>query len=990
MKLKHYIENPTLLHENRLPPRSLLIPAQQKGITHRNYLESDRILSLNGDWAFRYLPDSAIPDAEPNFYDTGFDDSGWDTIPVPSMWQFCGYDTCYYPNVEYPFPVDPPYIHCPNPTGLYRRRFVLDAVPEQAFLRFDGVESAYFVWVNGIYTGFSKGSRLSAEFDITDSLKAGENTIAVQVHRYSDGSYLENQDMLMASGIFRNVTLISCGRDYLWDYLLLPTEHGFELTADCRTEAPGAVLEAVLTDADGKELYRTAAPASSETAVTLPIGNPRYWNAEDPYLYEVVLTLSRDGIPAEIHTKKAGIRFSAIEGNRITLNGTPITIKGVNRHENNPVRGRAIQADQILAELRDIKDCSLNAIRTSHYTNQPVFFEAASELGLYIMDEADIESHGMAVTGDMGGLAKKEEWAAAFMDRVSRAYHQNKNETCINLRSLGNEAGDGENLYACMEWLLDQKPALPVMYYASLFDSKHPAPFRDTGYMPMSVLEGYSPDGAPVLMLEYAHAMGNSPGGLEDIWRFVYTHEYICGGYVWEYKSHGFASPDEEGRARYLYGGDFGDRYHWSNFSLDGYHTSDGTPKPAWDELREVSAPVWVEKTDGGIEVRNTLDFHSLDGVRLEWILWADNTEIRSGTLILDGIAPGKAVSFPLDLSTTGFTGDFRADFTAFRGETVISRKQLLLGRSEPVKRAFVPFGYTVKETDDTVEITAGNTEILIRDGLLCRYAVNGRDLIASPLRPNFFRAPTDNDGITGFNPRHAGEWMGLLIHDFRFGLHEQTVQQYPDRCEIRAVGKILPQSHFLGFDAELTYRITAGGIIEIGMKGTPYGNLPAILPRIGMRVTLPADASRAEWFGRGPGDAYSDRKMASPVGLYSMDIDRMNFLYDVPQETGTRTDTRFVRITGRDYGICAAGDFAFSCHPFTLENLTSARHRNELRFTEEKQLYIDFRHRGLGSLSCGPEPEDQYELKTESFSFSFTLSPDNGNDHAFALIKYE
>ncbi len=988
MNLRHYIENPALLHENTLPPRSLLIPAQKSGITHRNYTDSDRITSLNGNWAFRYLADGKIPAEERNFFSADYDDSGWDTLEVPSMWQFNGYGTCYYPNVDYPFPLDPPYIHAVNPIGLYRRKISLKEVPSCAILRFDGVESAYFVWVNGNYVGFSKGSRLCAEFDITGYLCEGENVVAVQVHRYSDGSYLENQDMLMASGIFRNVTLISCGAEYVWDYLLLPTETGFELTADCRTSDDAAVLEAVLYDADGQKVCRVNAPALAETKLSLPIDNPHLWNAEDPYLYTVVISLLRNGNAVEIHTKKAGIRFSSIDGHYIKINGSPITIKGVNRHENNPWLGRAITAEQILAELEDIKSCNLNAIRTSHYTNQPLFFEIASELGIYVMDEADIESHGMAETGDMGGLAKNDAWAAAFLDRVSRAYYQDKNETCVNLRSLGNEAGDGKNLYACIEWLKEKKPKLPTTYYASQFDEKNPAPFRDTGYMPMSTLEGFTPDGAPVLMLEYAHAMGNSPGGLEDIWRFVYSHDYICGGYVWEFKSHGFSSPDEEGHARYLYGGDFGDLYHWSNFSLDGYHTSDGTPKPAWDELREVSAPVWVEKSENGIEVRNTYDFLPLDGIILKWTLYADNTPVRSGILSLDGILPHETKEFVLDFSTDGKTGDFRADFIASKGEKVIAHKQIHLGRSEPVKREYKPFDYAVEEEDGCISVMVGDIRIEIENGLICRYAVDGRELISSPIRPNFHRAPTDNDGITGFDERHAGEWKRQLVQDLRFGMHEQSVEKYSDRCVIRASGKILPQSHFWGFDAELTYTVSDGGVVELGMKGKPYGRFPKILPRIGVMVCLPKEASRAEWFGRGPGDSYSDRKHASPVGLYGMDIADMNFLYDVPQETGNRENTRFVRITGENYGICAVGDFSFSCHNFTLENLTSSRHRNELRFTEEKYLYIDHRHRGLGSLSCGPEPEKEYELPTEDFEFAFTFMPDSGNDAAFEMMK--
>ncbi|MBR2949836.1 MAG: hypothetical protein IKC46_08245 [Lachnospiraceae bacterium] len=987
MNLRQYLENQHLLSENRLPSRSLLLPADKRSVTHKNPTDSAMITSLNGDWNFCYLADGKLTEKYTTFFTPAYDDSDWDTLPVPSMWQYHGYGNCLYVNDAYPFPVDPPYIHCINPVGLYRRHFEIQDIPAHAILRFGGVDSAYFVYVNGKYVGFSKGSRLTAEFDITPFLQSGDNLLAVQVHTYCDGSYLENQDMLLASGIFRDVQLICTGEDSLWDYTLLPTETGFSLSCICHTADSGAVLEAVLYDAEGTPVCRQSAEACEKTDFSLTLNNPIFWNAETPYLYELVLTLSRNGTICEIHTKKAGIRFSCVSGHYLMLNEKPIRLKGVNRHEYTPWEGRAITAAQIRSELEDIKNCNLNAIRCSHYTNQPVFYEIASELGIYVMDEADLESHGACRQGDIGWISKMDDWYDAYFDRISRMYYQNKNETCINIWSLGNEYGNGQITDRCALWLRSQDVKKPLHYTS--YSRALAEDFRFTGYMPMETLENYIPEGLPVLMVEYAHAMGNSPGGLEDIWRFVYTHDHICGGYVWEYKNHGFSAPDAAGSERYLYGGDFHDIYHCGNFSMDGYHTSDGTAKPVWDELREVSAPVWIEREGNGVRVYNTYDFLSLDDAEMEWTLYADNTPVRTETIRLQGIGPRQDKRFSLDFSVDGLTGDYRADFIFRKNGQTLAHKQILLGRSKKQELPVTAFTHTITEDDNyQVCITSEHAAVVFDKGLLTRYCLNGHELLTRPLRPNLWRAATDNDGIENIDPRHRGEWKKALVHDLRFGFHSHTITDSDTVCTLTAKGRLLPQAYYWGFDMTLTYSLYADGSLRVTMDGKPYGTPPKLLPRIGMYMGLPKEMQNACWFGRGAGDSYPDRKHAAPVGLYELPIHELNFAYDVPQETGSHENTRFVRIFGDNTGICAVGDFAFSCHDFTLENLTAARHKNELLYTDTKYLYMDAKQRGIGSLSCGPDPEAEYELPVSGFSFSFMLMGDCGNQAAFEKMR--
>ncbi|MCR5681808.1 MAG: DUF4981 domain-containing protein, partial [Clostridiales bacterium] len=899
MQNRSYLANPHLTGENRLPARSLLIPAQKRGVTHKNFFQSDRVCLLNGLWKFRWLEE----DTEEEFFAPGFDDASWDEIPVPSMWQFCGYGTCFYPNVRYCFPYDPPYVHGPNPVGLYRRTFVGRKTDGRTILRFGGVDNAYFVWLNGTYVGFSKGSRIAAEFDVTDWIRDGENLLAVKVYTYSDASYLENQDMLMASGVFRDVMLIRTGKNALWDCTILPGTEGFAVKYTCDTDGSPASLRFTLSDTDGKEISSAERDLTETGEVFLPLENAVTWNAERPYLYTLVIEIAENGVVTEVHTKRAGIAQSEIRGHFLTMNGAPITLKGVNRHENNAKTGRAITAEQIERELYDIKACGLNAIRCSHYTNQPLFYELASELGIYVMDEADCESHGAEASGDQGALNKDPAWFDAFFDRISRMYAMNKNETCINIWSTGNECGAGENHIRCAVWLSEQDVKKPVRTDSELPPEMES--FSQTGYMPMQTLFDVPKDAPhPLMMLEYGHAMGNSPGGLEDIWNWVYENEQCCGGYVWEFKSHGFCEKGKDGRPRYLYGGDFPDVYHWSNFSLDGYHTSDGTPKPTWDELREVSAPVHVRWTEDGAEIKNTFDFTPLDGFILRWSVKADGRTVKAGEAVLDGTGPRAWRFFPLPIGEEdlcGLTGLVTADCAFYDPEEhKVAHKQKILADHPADRPAPVPFAHTVRTWDCGAEIKGEDFAVEIRDGLLARIEKEGKILLDKPMRLNCWRAPTDNDGITGFSPRLAGEWKDRLLDTMVFGCYKVDAEDTMDAVNVTAVGKFLPFAHGWGFDAVLTYHITAGGEIGVSVKLDPYGGgQPDVLPRVGVVFALSEDYEHCAWLGRGPGDSYPDRRANAPVGLWEDDVERMNFLYDVPQETGNHEDCRRVTVSG-------------------------------------------------------------------------------------------
>lgn len=968
---KTYIANQHMLGENRLPARTLLLPAQKRGVTHRNFTESDRVQLLSGDWKFSYLPEDT---AEP-FWLPEHNDGAWDTLPVPSMWQFHGYGSCYYPNVRYCFPYDPPHIHRSNPVGLYRTTFSAKR-GGRAVLRFLGVDNAYFVWLNGRYVGFSKGSRIPAEFDVTDALADGENLLAVKVYTFSDASYLENQDMLMASGIFRDVMLICTGENALWDETILPDVSGFTVQYQCTTGETPAALRLTLCDPAGAVCAEREQPLAESGEVFLELTEAVLWNAEQSNLYTLYTEIVENGAVIETHTKKVGIAKSEIKDCYLLMNGRPITLKGVNRHENNARTGRALTAAQIEAELRDIKACNLNAIRCSHYTNHPLFYEICSELGLYVMDEADCETHGAECTGDLGALNKDETWFDAFFDRASRMYAINKNETCINIWSLGNECGHGRNNDRCVAWLKAQAVKKPIKDNNNSMAEEDDGYFETTGYMPMQTLYDMAAESErPLMMLEYAHAMGNSPGGLEDVWNWVYENEKCCGGYVWEYKSHGFYTQGKNGAPRYLYGGDFPDLYHWSNFSLDGYHTSDGTPKPSWGELREVSAPVHVRWEEDGVSIKNTCDFLPLDGVTLHWSVSADGKPVRTGELSLDGLPARQWKRLTLPLQTDGLQGVVTADCVFDKSGKEIAHKQKLLADLPRPQAASLPFAHTVTEEENAVTVRGDSFAVAITDGLLSKIEANGTVLLDSPMRLNCMRAPTDNDGIVGFSPRLVKTWEEHLVASLRFGCYETKVEDAPDAVTVTARGKFLPHSHFWGFDATLRYRITAGGETEVSVDLQPYGNdLPSVLPRVGTVLELDGAFDRCRWLGRGPGENYPDCKANAPVGCYEATVSDMNFLYDVPQETGNRGDCRRVTVSDGCRSLTVSGAFSFSFHDFPLASLIKARHRDELEKSEKRYLYIDHRHRGLGSNSCGPQPEKEYELPIGRFFWSFRL----------------
>lgn len=971
------IENPHVLGINRLAARATIVPAQKKGVYYRNKEESAMLRSLNGDYKFAYCP----ADDMPEFYAESVSDATWDTIDVPSMWQYRGYGAPTYPNVYYPMPFDPPYIKIPNPVGYYRRTIHIENPAKHTILHFGGVDNAFYVYFNGEFVGFSKGSRLPSEFDISHLVRKGENLLAVKVFTYSDATYLENQDMLMANGIFRDVYLIETGDTYLWDYRVTTTYNSFTVRAKFHVESTDYTVALTLGD------ERVELPVAEEISHTFVLKEPKLWNAEEPNLYDLCIELLKDHAAVEVHSKRVGIMHTRVEGNKFLVNEKPIYIKGVNRHEVNCKNGRAITVEQIDRELREIKANNLNAIRLSHYTNNPATYEIASELGLYLMDEADMETHGAGATGDQGFLSKDPEWLDAYKDRVSRMLETNKNETSIFIWSVGNECGRGPNLERCIDMVRDfDSTRENIITQDKLGAYTH---FRLIGYYPMSRLAEYPHEGYPVIAIEYAHAMGNSSGTLQDYWDYNYTHEQMAGGFVWEYKSHGFYCEDENGNAFYKYGGDFpGNDYHWGNFCLDGYHMSDGTPKHTWYELKDVSFAAYVVLENGAVRVKNTNDFTTLSAFTGEYEIQEDYSVIRSAAFAVPHVVPHEwftaadidlSVADPKPGATYYLNVCFRKD-----GERVMKKQFKLPIECLKPKYAAKKFAYTTSAKNYRLTVEGENFSVSFEKGMLCRYEKNGKLLLDAPVKPILYRAPMDNDGIRNIVPqsywqRHIASWERVVLDKWNFNLHDIEVLEQEDKVTVKCSGKLCPTTFYMGFVYNIEYDIFADGIVHMSVKGKPYGDVPSILPRIGFVVPVAKEFRTAEWYGRGPRESYSDSKAAATVSLYKADILDTYTVFDYPQESGNHEDTGFVRVLNDEnnaLAVSAQGAFAFSFHDFTIEALDAARHKNEIvKSTDYNYLYIDYKMRGLGGKSCGPDPEEAYELHPHTFVFSIVFS---------------
>ena len=1015
-----YWEDPAVFAENREPPRASFTPFATVGaaVKHRP-ADSPYRLSLNGDWRFHWAP---RPVERPmDFFEPDFDVSAWETIPVPSNWEFEGYGHPVYRDEFYSFPANPPFIpHGDNPVGSYRRDFEIPLGWDgrEVFINFDGVYSAFFVWVNGEYVGYSEGSRTPAEFRITGAVRPGPNVLAVQVYRWSDGSYLESQDFWRVSGIDRDVYLVSRAPTYLRDFFAeaeLDDAHEdgrMRLTVSLANRGLGPAgrreVRYELLDPEGAALW----PEPRVLALDVPAGGeavgvdsadveaPLHWTAETPALYRLVISVvDPEGEVVEVVSVRVGFRRVEITDGILTLNGRPIVLSGVNRHEHDPEHAHVVSEASMIEDIRLMKQLNINAVRAAHYPNVPRWYELTDEYGLYVVDEANIESHGMGFEPGVT-LAGRPDWLAAHMDRTRRMVERDKNHASIIIWSLGNEAGDGENFDSTAAWIRTRDPSRPILYEPS--EERDNIDIVAPMYVRPYWLERYARSGPakPFLLVEYAHAMGNSVGNLADYWAVIDAHPRLQGGFIWDWVDQAMLATDERGRRYWAYGGDFGPAgvRNDGNFLVNGLVSADRKPHPhAW-EVRKVYQPVKVSRVEGVrghvIVVENRRAFTDLSDLEGTWEFTVNGTAPAVGPLPRLATPPGERDTVALEgipvlrlgpgsENTLRVVFRTREDAPSVPAGHVVAWEQFQLAQARP-ERGPLPGGpLGTLETPGDIRVSGDDFTLRFdrATGILASMRLDGRELLLAGPAPNFWRAPTDNDYGSG-QPVRSGVWR-LAGRPPSRHLDSMTVAAAPDGARVTVTGHFSLRA--VGARYKLSHEVHPDGTAIISAHLTHVDEDLPEMPRFGTVLTLPEDLDRVEWYGRGPHENYWDRRTGAAVGRYTAPVSEMAHPYVRPQETGTRTDTRWVAVTdGSGTGVLVTGlpTVSFSALPHTLEDLDAGerkagRHWADLVPRDEVTLSVDHRQQGVGGDdSWGAVPHREYTLWPGEMEFRFLLRP--------------
>ncbi|WP_225849060.1 glycoside hydrolase family 2 TIM barrel-domain containing protein [Streptomyces sp. HPF1205] len=940
-----------------------------------------RRVGLGGAWRFRL---SATAQAEDDsFARPGYDASRWDVIAVPSHWPLQGHGRPAYTNVRYPFPLDPPRVPTENPTGDHLRAFDLpdDWPGGAAVLRFDGVDSCARVWLNGHELGTFKGSRLPVEFEVGELLLPRGNVLAVRVHQWSSGSYLEDQDMWWLPGIFRDVTLIERPEGAVTDFFV---HCGYDdvtglgtLRVDC--EPAGTI-------------------SVPELGLDIPTGEPAVvpvqpWSAERPRLYDAELATEGERIPLRI-----GFRTVAVEDGVLKVNGRRILLRGVNRHEFDPDHGRVVDGETMRRDLLLMKRHNINAVRTSHYPPHPAFLDLCDELGLWVVDECDLETHGFQEAGWRGNPVDDERWTPALLDRAARMVERDKNHPSVIMWSLGNECGTGRGLSAMADWMRERDPARPIHYegdpscadvdvysrmYADhaeteLIGRREEPPLADAGL-------DRRRRAMPFVLCEYAHAMGNGPGGLPEYQRIFETYERCQGGFVWEWIDHGLRRRAADGTRYFAYGGDFGEELHDGNFVCDGLVFPDRTPSPGLVEYKKVVEPVRIEgdAAGGTVTVTNLYDFTDLSGLSFRWVYEVAGELSDAGRLEVPELGPGRSavVELPLMPRTTGSGEAFwtvravLAEDTAWAPSGHEVAWTQFAAAPGPGARAVSRATGGAPHSPRRVEggmIVLGPGTFDAASGALKYFG----GLKVDDLALDVWRAPVDNDRGAPWYPEGQldRQWRGLGLHRMRHRVERVT----PGGDTLTVVTRVAPAASDLGLRTVYSWSAT-GARLRLAVEVAPEGDWRLPLPRLGIRLGVCPQLSSVEWYGGGPGEAYPDTRAASRIGHWTSTLDALQTPYVRPQENGARADVRWAELRREDgAGLRVEGDppFWFTARPWSTQALDAAEHTHELARSRTVWLHLDHALHGVGTAACGPGVLPAYRLTAAPAAFAFTFEP--------------
>ncbi|HET9170229.1 MAG TPA: glycoside hydrolase family 2 TIM barrel-domain containing protein [Actinospica sp.] len=958
--------------ESHAPGRDRLRP--------RAHFASDvPAVDLDGTWRFRLAP--GLGELTADFHEPGFADSGWDELPVPALWQLHGYGTPAYLNVDYPFPIDPPRVPDANPTGEYRREFELaeDFPLERAVLRFEGVDSCFAVWVNGVRLGDGKGSRLPTEFDASGAVRHGRNVIAVRVHQWSSASYLEDQDMWWMSGIFRSVRLLARGLEDYFVHADYDHESGtgtlrVEVSEPARLNVP----ELGLADAD---------PAGPHTFAVEP------WSDETPKLYEGELLVGEERVPLRI-----GFRHVEVVDGELTVNGRPILFRGVNRHEWHPRTGRTLDRATMLADVLLMKRHNVNAVRTSHYPPHPDFLALCDEYGLWVIDECDYETHGFGAVEWAGNPSAEPVWREALLDRAARMVERDKNHPSIILWSLGNEAGVGENLAAMAELIRGRDDSRLIHYegdwsspyvdvYSRMYASYEEVDEIGRGVEPATAnpADDAHRRALPFMQCEYGHAMGNGPGGLRDYQDMFEKYPRLAGGFIWEWIDHGIEQTDENGVTYYAYGGDFGEELHDGNFVADGLVFPDRTPSPGLIDFKKVVEPVRaaLDAEARTIEIGNLHHSRDTGYLRWTWTAAIEGAEAASGTLEVPPVAPGASVSVAWPKEAVDVAGEGEAWLTVHgvlaadelwaEAGHEIAWGQALISAPRPASAAGV--GAPVLGGG---EIRLGEGVFDARTGVL--RGIGGID-VEGP-RLDIWRAPIDNEVWGEHGPRHEpleSRWHAAGLHR----MHHKTLGVTVVGAGLEVRTRLGAAAAGYGLDVLYRWTSDAAGVLWLDVTVDPYGAWTVPLPRLGVALTLPGEYDHVDWFGLGPGEAYRDAANAVRVGRYRASVADLQTPYVRPQENGNRHDVRWARITDAagDRGLTVIGApvVDLGVKPWSTQVLEAAKHLDDLRPDGRIHVNLDHAHQGVGSAACGPQLPEKDTLHAGHAEFRIGFAEFDG-----------
>ena len=1008
MIVPRYYEDLSVLHENTMPARAYFIPASKRMdnlVEHRE--ESDRMQLLNGTWKFQYF--NSIYDVQEPFFEKDYDTENFDEIQVPSVWQMAGYDTHQYTNIRYPFPFDPPYVPQDIPCGTYAHTFVYhkDENAPKAFLNFEGVDSCFYVWINGSYVGYSQVSHMTSEFDITDLLRDGENSIAVLVMKWCDGSYLEDQDKFRMSGIFRDVYILKRPKQAISDYHIKTRIEDMLAKVEIEMKFYSPLNVKISIEDRNGAVVALGSIAEEGTAV-LEIASPELWNTENPYLYKLILETENEVIVDHIALRKIEIKDQVIY-----LNGQKIKFRGVNRHDSDPVTGFTINSEQITTDLTLMKQHNFNAIRSSHYPNAPFFYEMCDKYGFMVIDEADIEAHGPFMIyrkedTDYNRFKRWNEkiaddpvWEEAIVDRVKLMVERDKNRFCIVMWSMGNESAYGCNFEKALEWTKNFDPDRITQYesaryrnYDETYDYSNLDVYSRM-YPALSEIQEYlDKDGSkPFLLVEYCHSMGNGPGDFEDYFQMIQDNDKMCGGFVWEWCDHAIAhGTAENGKTIYAYGGDHGEEIHDGNFCMDGLVYPDRTVHTGLLEYKNVYRPARVisyDKESGELVLHNYMDFDDLkDYVKISYELTQDGLVISKGILPEFSVAPhgeGKT-NLKINVPENGkcylkLIYHLKKELPLLDEDHILGFDEIEVSKEDTkcklaekwILKTVVDSELQVNENDTQIHIKGREFAYTIdkRTALFTEMKFAGREYLNHPMELNIWRAPTDNDMYI------KSEWKKAHYDKAYTRAYTTEVVQGKHGVKITSHASVVAETVQKILDVTITWKIEAAGKIDADIAVTKDDEFPD-LPRFGVRMFLDKKLSAVRYFGMGPQESYCDKHQAASHGLYQANVDDLHEDYIRPQENGSHYDCEYVELNNSRYGIVVSAEnaFSFNASYYTQEELEKKTHNYELTESDSVVFCVDYALNGIGSNSCGPVVLDQYRFDDVLFRFQFTLIP--------------